>query len=98
MSGKRSKMTRTIRGVEMDVVMVVKGTPTIKRQTFASTKKEEINKLCRKLEILPIWESALLIESVFYMDDYYFMENAEIKSTETRPFTEDVNKIEDAEN
>ena len=82
-------MTRTVKGVVMNVVMVDKGSPKIVERTFTTTKREEINRLCKKIGMLPVWETAMLIESVFYMDDTFFIENAEIMSTETRPYTDD---------
>lgn len=77
-------MTRTIKGVKMEVVTIDNGAPVVKEWHFQTPHKKEVDRLCKKLGILPNWATAKATEMLLELDDETFFQLAKVvKETES---------------
>lgn len=93
-------MQRTVKTVQMDVVKIENGKPITKTEIFATKHKSKVKRICKKKDLLPIWESAERFDNLYQIDDEEFFKIAKlVKSTkatfESEEETEEETEEED---
>ena len=74
-------MQRTVKTIKMDVVIIENGKPETRTATFATPHKKEVERICKKKNILPLWETAERYDNLYTVDDDEFFRIAKLEKS-----------------